>query len=138
MVSDINKVWIGLEYFCNEGDSLWEKPDTEFIKFAIDELAQIGIIDKKDVLDSTLIRVPKSYPAYFGTFKMFDQIREYTDTIENLFLVGRNGMHKYNNQDHSMLTAMTAVENISKGIPEKKDNIWSINTEEDYHEEKAK
>lgn len=137
MVADINKVWIGLEYFCNVGDELWSKQDPEFIQFAIDELALIDIIDKEDLLDSTILRVPKSYPAYFGSFNQFQIIRNFTDQIENLFLVGRNGMHKYNNQDHSMLTAMTAVENIIKGVPGKKDNIWSINTEEDYHEEKS-
>jgi len=135
MVSDINKAWIGLEYFCNEGDELWEKKDDEFIKFAIDELHSIDIIDKSEVIDSTIIRVPKTYPAYFGTYSQFSIISDYTDTIENLFLVGRNGMHKYNNQDHSMLTAITAVNNIISG-EKSKSNIWSINTEEDYHEEK--
>jgi protoporphyrinogen oxidase len=135
MVSDINKAWIGLEYFCNEGDELWEKKDDEFIKFAIDELHSIDIIDKSEVIDSTIIRVPKTYPAYFGTYSQFSVISDYTDTIENLFLVGRNGMHKYNNQDHSMLTAITAVNNIISG-EKSKSNIWSINTEEDYHEEK--
>ncbi len=135
MVQDQNKVWIGLEYFCNEGDELWQKEDHEFIKFAINELDSIDIIEKENVLDSTIIRVPKTYPAYFGSYGEFDKIREYTDTIENLFLVGRNGMHKYNNQDHSMLTAITAVENIINNISDKS-NIWEINTEEEYHEEK--
>lgn len=135
MVKDPDTVWIGLEYFCNEGDILWCKPDAEFAAFAIDELDQIGIIEKKDVLDSTVIRMPKTYPAYFGSYDDFDMIREYTDRIENLFLIGRNGMHKYNNADHSMLTAMVAVENIINGVTSK-DNIWRINTEEVYHEEK--
>jgi protoporphyrinogen oxidase len=135
MVSENDKVWIGLEYFCNEGDELWSKPDDEFMKFAIDELHSIDVIDKNDVIDSTIIRVPKTYPAYFGTYGQFDIVREYLDTFENLFLVGRNGMHKYNNQDHSMLTAMTAVENIIKG-QKSKANIWNINTEEEYHEKK--
>jgi len=135
MVSDIDKVWIGLEYFCNEGDQLWSMKDDEFIKFAIDELHSIDIIDKADVVDSTIIRMPKTYPAYFGTYLQFSRIREFTDTFENLFLVGRNGMHKYNNQDHSMLTAITAVNNIIlKKVS--KENIWNINTEEEYHEEK--
>lgn len=135
LLADNNKVWLGLEYFCNEGDSLWSKRDDEFIQFAINELEQIDIIDKEDVLDSTIIRMPKTYPAYFGAYSQFDTVRKYTDSLENLFLVGRNGMHKYNNQDHSMLTAMTAVANILDGTSAK-DNIWSINTEEDYHEEK--
>jgi len=135
MIADIEKVWIGLEYFCNEGDELWEKKDDEFIQFAIDELHSIDIIDKKEVLDSTIIRMPKTYPAYFGSYSKFDVISAFTDTIENLFLIGRNGMHKYNNQDHSMLTAITAVNNIISG-EKSKQNIWEINTEEQYHEEK--
>ena len=135
MVKDPDTVWIGLEYFCNEGDELWSKADDEFADFAINELAQIDFIEKEDVLDSTVIRMLKTYPAYFGTFDKFHLIREYTDKIENLFLIGRNGMHKYNNADHSMLTAMTAVENIINGITSK-DNIWSINAEQDYNEEK--
>lgn len=135
MIADISKVWIGLEYFCNEGDELWEKKDDEFIQFAIDELHSIDIIDKKEVIDSTLIRMPKTYPAYFGTYSQFHVISAFTDKLENLFLVGRNGMHKYNNQDHSMLTAITAVNNIISG-EKSKDNIWSINTEEEYHEQK--
>jgi hypothetical protein len=82
-----------------------------------------------------VIKVPKTYPAYFGSYSEFNQIRTFTDTIENLFLVGRNGMHKYNNQDHSMLTAMQAVQNIINNHTDKS-NIWSINTEEEYHEQK--
>jgi len=135
MVADIDKVWIGLEYFCNEGDELWEKNDNEFIRFAIDELHSIDIIDRNDVLDSTIIRMPKTYPAYFGTYAQFDLIKEFTDKFENMFLIGRNGMHRYNNQDHSMLTAITAVHNIVTG-EKTKINIWNINTEEEYHEEK--
>jgi len=134
MVADIEKVWIGLEYFCNEGDKLWEMPNHEFIQFAINELDSIDIIEKEEVIDSTIIRMPKTYPAYFGTYSQFSVIRDFTDKIENLFLIGRNGMHKYNNQDHSMLTAITAVENIIHGEKSKK-NIWDINTEEEYHEE---
>ena len=135
MVKDPEKVWIGLEYFCNEGDELWEMTDSDFINFAIDELCKIEIISKKEVLDSTIIRVPKTYPAYFGTYNQFHEIRKFTDRFGNLFLIGRNGMHKYNNQDHSMLTAITAVNNIISGI-KSKDNIWSVNTETEYHEEK--
>lgn len=135
MVADIEKVWIGLEYFCNEGDELWEMSDSDFIQFAIDELHSIDIIDKNEVIDSTIIRMHKTYPAYFGTYSHFNVIRDFTDKFENLFLIGRNGMHKYNNQDHSMLTAMTAVENIINSRFSK-DNIWAINTEEEYHESK--
>ena len=135
MVKDPNKVWLGLEYFCNEGDELWNKSDEEFIDFAINELVEIDIIDKGDVIDSTVIRMPKTYPAYLGTYNDFHKIRDFTDKFENLFLIGRNGMHKYNNQDHSMLTAMTAVENIINNITDKS-NIWAINTEDTYIEEK--
>jgi protoporphyrinogen oxidase len=135
MVNDRDKIWLGLEYFCNEGDELWNMADDQFISFATNELAKIDIINKEDVLDSVLIRQKKTYPAYFGTYNRFDTIKEYTDMFDNLFLIGRNGMHKYNNQDHSMLTAMTAVENIRQGIVAK-ENIWSINTEEEYHEAK--
>ncbi|MEI6766864.1 MAG: NAD(P)/FAD-dependent oxidoreductase [Bacteroidota bacterium] len=135
MVADIDKVWIGLEYFCNEGDALWSMTDADFIQFAVHELDSIDIIDKNEVIDSTIIRVPKTYPAYFGTYSQFNTIREFTDNIKNLYLVGRNGMHKYNNQDHSMLTAITAVNNIIVGETSK-ENIWNINTEEEYHEAK--
>ncbi len=137
MVADNRLVWVGLEYFCNQGDELWEKSDDVFMKFAIDELAEIGIIDKNDVLDSTIIRMPKTYPAYFGTYDRFGIVRQFVDRFENLFLVGRNGMHKYNNTDHSMLTAMVAVDNIVGNISSK-DNIWAVNTETDYHEESKK
>ncbi len=135
MVKDPNKVWIGMEYFCNEGDDLWSKSESEFGRFAIDELASIDIVEKEDVIDFTVIKLPKTYPAYFGTYDRFDEIRRFTDRFTNLFLVGRNGMHRYNNMDHSMLTAMTAVDNIVNGVSTK-DNIWEVNTEEEYHEEK--
>ena len=136
LVSSKNKVWIGLEYFCNETDALWKLSDEEMAKLAIAEIARIGILRAEDVEDSHVVHVPKTYPAYFGSYDRFDVIRKYTDSFENLFLVGRNGMHKYNNQDHSMLTAMTAVENVVNGV-KTKDNIWAINTEMEYHEEKA-
>jgi protoporphyrinogen oxidase len=135
MVADKNNVWLGLEYFCNNDDELWDTPDEKFKTFAAGELAKIGIINSADVLDSVVIRVEKTYPAYFGSYDQFDIIKNYTDTFENLFLIGRNGMHRYNNQDHSMLTAMTAVENIVSGITTK-ENIWQVNSEEEYHEEK--
>jgi protoporphyrinogen oxidase len=88
------------------------------------------------VLDVCLVRVPKAYPAYFGTYERFDEIRRFTDRYENLFLIGRNGQHRYNNMDHSMLTAMTAVDNIIAGITTK-DTIWDVNTEEEYHEKQS-
>jgi protoporphyrinogen oxidase len=135
LVSKPDMVWIGLEYFCNATDPLWKLSDEEMTKLAIEEMARIGILKAEDVEDSHVVHVPKAYPAYFGSYSRFDVIRNYTDSFANLFLVGRNGMHKYNNQDHSMLTAMTAVENIVNGITTK-DNIWAINTEMDYQEEK--
>jgi len=129
-----NTVWLSLEYFCNEGDNLWNMEDGAFLTFAVDELAKIGIIDKVDVLDRFVLRMKKTYPAYIGTYGEFDVVRRYTDSFENLFLIGRNGMHRYNNQDHSMLTAMTAVDNIIAGIADKS-NIWDVNTEQKYNEE---
>ena len=134
LVNDPDKVWIGLEYFCNEGDDLWSMSKSEFTEFAVDELVKIGIIKREDVLDSVVLKVEKTYPAYFGSYHRFNIIRDFTDEYENLYLIGRNGMHRYNNMDHSMLTAITAVENIVKGV-RSKNNIWNINAEEDYHEE---
>jgi len=133
MVADSNNVWIGLEYFCNEGDELWSMGDNTFIDFAIAELQKIDLIDKNDVLDSTLIRVPKAYPAYFGTYNELGTVIQYVNSFSNLFLIGRNGMHRYNNQDHSMLTAMVAVDGLIEGNIDK-NLIWQVNTEEDYHE----
>ena len=134
MVKDENTVWIGLEYFCNEGDQLWNKPDKEFADFAIEELAKLGIIETSDVIDSVVIRTTKTYPGYFGTYEQFGLIRNFTDNFENLFLIGRTGMHRYNNQDHSMLTAMVAVENIVNNVTSK-ENIWAVNVEQEYHEQ---
>lgn len=135
MVKDKNKVWVGLEYFCSEGDEMWNMSEEDFSKLAIDELAKIDFIDKKDVVDSVVIKMKKAYPAYFGSYDNFQVIRDFVDGIDNLFLVGRNGMHRYNNQDHSMLTAMMAVDNIKEGIKDKS-NLWDVNAEEEYHEEK--
>jgi protoporphyrinogen oxidase len=136
MIKDPNTTWIGMEYFCNKTDAFWAESDEAIQRFAIQELQQMDLARPEDVLDSTVRRMEKTYPAYFGTYNEFDQIRAYTDTFENLFLVGRNGMHKYNNADHSMLTAMVAVDNIAAGITTKA-NLWAINTEQEYHEEKS-
>ncbi|HMH16317.1 MAG TPA: NAD(P)/FAD-dependent oxidoreductase [Edaphobacter sp.] len=135
LVADPSKVWIGLEYFCYDTDDLWKMNDEELKRFAIAEVAKIGILNGEDVSDGHVVRVPKTYPAYFGTYDRFDELREFTDGFENLFLVGRNGMHKYNNQDHSMLTAMTVVDGIVAGRVDKA-ALWGINTEQEYHEEK--
>jgi len=135
MVADPSKTWIGLEYFCYDTDDLWKMPDDKLLKFAIAEVEKIGILKSKDVIDGHVVRVPKTYPAYFGTYDRFDLIRNFMDRYQNLFLVGRNGMHKYNNQDHSMLTAKAAVDNIIAGNVDKS-NVWEVNTEQEYHEEK--
>jgi protoporphyrinogen oxidase len=132
MVKDTDTVWVGLEYFCNKEDTFWQLTDEEIIKVAIDELIKIELVNREDVLDHTVIRMEKTYPAYFGVYDRFSLIREYTDRFANLFLIGRNGMHKYNNADHSMLTAMTAVANIINN-DNGKENIWDINTEQDYN-----
>jgi protoporphyrinogen oxidase len=134
MVSDVNKTWLGLEYFCSEGDELWVKSDEEVVKYAVNELQRMHVIKESDVVGTTVIRVRKAYPAYFGAYEKFDQVRAYTDRMKNLFLVGRNGMHCYNNQDHSMMAAMEAVSAIKEGGSDKS-NIWAVNTEEEYHEE---
>ena len=136
LVADAQTVWLGLEYFCNEGDALWSLSDADFKAMAVHEMETIGLLDASDVLDSTLIRMPKTYPAYTGSYSEFSQVIAYVNRMENLYLIGRNGMHKYNNSDHSMLTAMTAVDNILAGISSK-DNLWQINTEEEYHEAKT-
>ena len=136
MVRDPSKVWVGVEYFCNEGDALWTRSDEEMKKLAIEELARIDMIDKSAVVDSVVLHMPKAYPAYFGSYSRFEEVRKFLDDFENLFLIGRNGMHRYNNQDHSMLTAMTAVDNILAGRKDKA-NIWDVNTEMDYHEVRA-
>ncbi len=136
LVADPSKVWIGMEYFCNEHDDLWVKTDRDLITLAGEELAKIGISRPGAVLDGTVIRMPKTYPAYFGTYGQFDQLRSWIDRFENLFLIGRNGMHRYNNMDHSMLTAMVAVENVVEGRTDKS-NVWAVNADQHYHEVKT-
>jgi protoporphyrinogen oxidase len=135
MIKDPNTIWIGMEYFCNKTDALWAQSDEAIQRLAIDELVKMDLARAEDVLDSTVQRMEKTYPAYFGTYDRFDVIRNYTDQFENLFLIGRNGMHKYNNSDHSSLCAMVAVDNIVAGVTSKA-NLWAINTEQEYHEEK--
>jgi protoporphyrinogen oxidase len=127
-------MWIGLEYFCNEGDEMWNMSDDEFIEFATNELVSINVIDKADVLDATRIKVKKAYPAYFDTYSEFDTVKDYLSGIDNLWCLGRNGQHRYNNMDHSMLTAIEAVKAIAKGSCDKTD-VWNVNTEKEYHEE---
>lgn len=136
MVADpLRTVWVGLEYFCGEGDELWTMPPGEFIRFAVGELEKIGIIDGRDVLDATHIRVKKAYPAYFGSYGEFGVVREYLDGLRNLYCVGRNGQHRYNNMDHSMLTAIEAVNLVRTGSADRSP-LWNVNAEEEYHERK--
>ena len=136
MVKDVeHTVWIGLEYFCTEGDNFWNMNDNECIDFAAKELEKMGIISSGDVLDSHRERVKKAYPAYFDTYSQIDELIAYINTIPNLYCVGRNGQHRYNNMDHSMLTAIRAVEHIKSGNTDKSE-IWKVNTEKTYHEGK--
>lgn len=136
MVNDLeNTVWIGMEYFCSEGDEMWEMSDNDFIEFAKEELQHIGVIDKADVLDAHREKVKKAYPAYFGSYSNFPVVQKYLDGFGNLFCIGRNGQHRYNNMDHSMATAFEAVRCIQNGSTDKT-AIWNVNTEKEYHEEK--
>ena len=135
LVADAATFWVGLEYFCDEGDDFWKMTDEAIREIAIREMIDMGFIDSSDFLDGVVIRMPKTYPAYFGTYNRLDEVKQFTETFENLFLIGRNGMHKYNNQDHSMLTAIQTVRNIVNNQTNK-DNIWQINTEQEYHENK--
>lgn len=130
-----DSVWVGLEYFCNEGDAMWNMSPEDFIAFAEDELEKIHIINKDNVLDATHIRVKKAYPAYFGAYAQFNQVEAYLKEFSNLYCIGRNGQHRYNNMDHSMLTAIEAVKLIQDGKTEQ-DVLWKVNTEQEYHETK--
>jgi protoporphyrinogen oxidase len=133
LVADPKTVWLGLEYFCDQGDDLWAMENEHFLDFATGELKKLGLIERKDVIGGTLVRVPSAYPAYFGAYNQFGYLRNYLDRFSNLYPIGRNGMHRYNNQDHSMLSANAAVDAISRRTP--KEVIWNINAEESYHEE---
>lgn len=130
-----NTTWIGLEYFVNEGGDLWVMEDQALIQLGISEMVKIGMIRAEDVLDGCVLRMPKAYPAYIGSYTQLNVVREFVEGIPNLFLVGRNGMHRYNNQDHSMLTSMLAVDNIIAGRIDKS-NLWEVNLDMVYHEEK--
>lgn len=137
LVKNLDKtVWMGLEYFCNEGDEMWSMTDDEFAKMGIQEMVTMNLIDsEKNVLDYHVERVKKAYPAYFDTYEQIDDLRDYLNTIPNLYCVGRNGQHRYNNLDHSMCTSFETVRNIMNGVNDKS-NIWNVNTEKEYHEEK--
>ena len=131
-----NTVWIGLEYFCAEGDDFWNMSDEQCVAFAEGELVKMGVISSGEVLDSHRERIKKAYPAYFDTYKHFDRMISFLNKYENLFCIGRNGQHRYNNMDHSMLTAIYAARSIKNGNADKSD-IWNVNTEKEYHEQKS-
>lgn len=135
MVKDQAKTWVGMEYVVSEKDDIWKLSNKDIADFGVKELAKIGIIDPKQVVDSTVIKLKKTYPAYFGTYDEFDKVKDFTLQFDNLYLIGRNGQHRYNNQDHSMLTAIEAVKNIKSGR-KNKDNVWNVNVEKEYHESK--
>ena len=137
LVKDINNtISLGLEYFCNENDDFWNKTNEELKKQAVEELTKMNIIDKNTkIIDYHVEKIKKAYPAYFDSYKDFNIVREYLNNINNLYCIGRNGQHRYNNMDHSMLCGITCIDNILNNV-ESKDNIWNINTEEQYHEEK--
>lgn len=129
-------VWIGLEYFCTEGDSYWNMSAEEWTKLGVKELITMGVINDADqVMDSHCEKVKKAYPAYFDTYSEIDTLIAYLNTFENLYCVGRNGQHRYNNMDHSMVTSFETVKNILSGKSDKT-NVWNVNTEKEYHEEK--
>ncbi len=136
MINDLeHTVWLGLEYFVSEGDKFWQMTEEEFSKVGIAEMIKLGLIDRPDVaLDTHMEKVKKAYPAYFDTYDEMDTLVAYLSSIDNLYCVGRNGQHRYNNIDHSMCTSFEAVGNILSGRKDKS-NIWSVNTEKEYHEE---
>jgi protoporphyrinogen oxidase len=134
MVRDRDTVWVGMEYFCREGDDLWTMPDAALVKLGIEEMQKLKLGADNECIDGVAIRMPKAYPGYYGAYAHFDEVRAYLDGIPNLYLVGRNGMHRYNNQDHSMLSARLAAEAILRGSTDKS-AIWNVNIDDEYHEE---
>ncbi len=132
MVPDPAKTCLGLEYFCFEGDGLWSMSDKDLVALGIRELGVLGLVDPNDVEDGAVVRMPKAYPVYDGVYvDAIDTIRDFLLRVPNMYLVGRNGMHKYNNQDHSMLTAMLSVKNILGANYD----VWGVNVDNEYHEE---
>ena len=129
------KVVLGLEYFCSDNDEYWNMSSDKFIDFAKEEAVKIGIIDSSDFITAKQIKIDKAYPAYFGAYKDIGKVTKYLDDISNLYCIGRNGQHRYNNMDHSMLTGIETAKCILKGNKEKAE-IWKVNTEKEYHETK--
>lgn len=128
-------VWIGAEYTCSTEDELWTNTNKKTMNFVADELEKIGIINKKDIIDYHVEKIKKAYPSYFDTYNEIDKVIEYINKFSNLYCVGRNGQHRYNNMDHSILTSFEAINNIINNKTNK-DNIWKVNTEKEYHEKK--
>lgn len=137
MVADSAHFYVGMEYMCFENDELWSKSDKEFSAFAIDELKKLGFAQERDIIATHIARIKKAYPSYSGVYAEFGAVREYLDSVENLYVCGRNGMHRYNNMDHSMLSAFEVVKCITQGVADKS-AIWQVNAEESYHETKEK
>jgi protoporphyrinogen oxidase len=135
LVKDPDTVWVGMEYFCSEGDALWQTPDPELVRLGVAEMQRLRLAEPAEQLDATVLRMPKAYPGYYGTYASFEEVRRHLDAFPNLFLIGRNGMHRYNNQDHSMLSAKRAVEAIVAGSTDKAP-IWRVNIDDEYHEER--
>ncbi|HXH09776.1 MAG TPA: NAD(P)/FAD-dependent oxidoreductase [Alphaproteobacteria bacterium] len=133
MVPDSMKSSLGLEYFCTEGDPLWSMPDVDLIELGKREVERIGLASSADIQDGCVFRVPKSYPVYDSDYRGYlATIRDFVDGLENFQTIGRNGLHRYNNQDHAMLTGLLAVRNLVRG---EKNDLWSVNTDQEYHEE---
>lgn len=136
MVPNPNKTCLGMEYFCSEGDALWELSNTELIDLASREVVELNLASKLSAIeDGFVIRQRKAYPVYDGEYRQHLQvIQEYLKQFDNLQTIGRNGMHRYNNQDHSMLTGLLAAKNI---LGEQHD-LWNVNTERSYYEDFTK
>jgi protoporphyrinogen oxidase len=133
MVPDSGKTSLGLEYFCTEGDDLWCMADADLIELGKREIAQIGLARAEDVVDGCVARVPKAYPVYDAAYREhLECVRRFVDGLANLQTIGRNGLHRYNNQDHAMLTGTLAVRNL---VDRERNDLWSVNTEQEYHEE---
>ena len=128
MICDAKTFWLGLEYFCREGDELWTSSDDELAALAVNELVRKNLIESAAAKDFHVERVKKAYPAYFDTYARIDELRKFLDASANLFCIGRNGQHRYNNIDHSMCTAFEAVKNILSGTNDKS-NVWDVNPE---------
>ncbi|MGX2972087.1 NAD(P)/FAD-dependent oxidoreductase [Helicobacter sp. T3_23-1059] len=137
MVANSNHCFVGMEYMCFEGDWLWKMSDEEFARFGIDELKKLGFAQDNDIIDTHIARIKKAYPSYSGAYSEFGVVREFLDSVENLFVCGRNGMHRYNNMDHSMLSAFEVAKCIIESSSEKS-AVWQVNAEESYHEVREK